>query len=710
MMRRSVSVVAVAGLMLVTGLVAAQERPSVQVGRVQAKPIQVMQLEKMGPLELSRQFEQALKRQDVSGERLAGALEKYRELPEDLQVQLLYVADERHAQASWRNENYTITRLKPKVYADLSRLRLFGLSYFWPDQGAPGAWSFAFGHGFNDNCTVYFDGSPIESNYLDMDVEFFPNSMAFKIPTNATRDQMHDVFVRETGAESRDSSTREYEIVAPRGYRGYHGWQFSNFGRGPNLIPWNLYSDYFGRLAVEYPNGTHRPAADQWYNDVWGRSGTGGNCFGMSVTSMRVRNSELDHMYYDSYFTAPATAQTWVWWYPWNATTRESVQQQQAAQYVQEVAARINELYNTTTAQDVFTRTQSLLTNPTNRPILCYWGPNWGHAICPYSTDVAGDARRIMCYDNNNPYAENESGSVDPDIATVQWGANTFSRGGGTKAICLSFDEATPPDPHLPGAAIDGMAADTVTIAFAPGSRVNQITDENGRQALNADGSPNENPATRIPNSMVFREMVQAPRLQLPRVQRLQVAAAGDQGMLFIIGDSGGKTLTLDVPETAQTRITYFEPGEVFALNTRGVGQVQFESLLNTPRARLQQLGAEASADVRFINSRANGDRLFELGDFENLSGPEVRLIPAPDGSSLDVIGPANLRFNLNISGPVGQGAQQARFANVALQQGAAARLAPDNWNAIGATSLRLQMVNMQNNQILRQETIQRIR
>jgi hypothetical protein len=711
-MRRGVSVVAVAGLMLVTGLVAAQERPRLQVGPgMQARPIQVGQLETMGSLELSKQFEQALKLRNVSGDKLTAAIEQYRELPGDLQVQLLYVTDERYAQASWRNEGYSITRLNPRIFADISRLRLFGLSYFWPDQGAPGAWSFAFGHGFNDACTVYFDGSPVESNYLGMNVEFFPNSMAFKVPANATRDQMHNVFVRNTAADGGDTATRQYEIVAPRGYRGYHGWQFPNFSRGANLIPWYLYSDYFGRLAVEYPDGTHRPAADQWYNDVWGRSGTGGNCFGMSVASMRLRNNELDHMYYDSYFTAPATAHTWVWFYPWNSTTKETVQQQQAAQYVQEVAARINELRNTTTARDVFTRSQSLLGNATNRPILGYWSPTWGHAICPYSTEVVGDDHRMMCYDNNNPYRENESGSVDPDIATVHWGANTFSRGAGNRAICLSFDEATPPDPHLPGAALDGPAADTVIIAFGPGSRVTQITDEDGRLAFNADGTPNENPATRIPNSMVFREMEQArPQIQLPRVRQLQVSTSGGQSVLFIVGNSGGKTLTFDIPATAQTSLSYFEPGEVFALNTTGVGQVQFESLLNAPRARLQQLGAGASADIRFINSRSSGDRLFELGNFQNLSGPELRLIPAPDGSTLDVQGPPNLRFNLNISGPVGQGAQQVRFANVALEAGAAARLAPDNWNALGATSLRLQMVNVQNNQIIRQETIQRIR
>ncbi len=673
--------------------------------------MQALKLQEMGSAALSKQFEQALRQRRVPDGSIAGALEQYQKLPDDLKIHLLYVADENYARASWRNEAYAATRINPKIFVAMRSFKIFTIGHFWPDQGAPGAWSFAFGHGFNDDCTVYFDGSPVESNYLDMDVEFFRNSMAFKVPTGATRDQMHDVFVRKAGADAGDTGTREYEIIAPRGYRGYHGWQFSNFGRGPNLIPWYLYSDYFGRLAVEYGDGTHRPAAQQWYEDVWGRSGTGGNCFGMSVTSLRVRNSQLDHMYYDSYFTSAATTQPWVWLYPWNSTTKESVQQQQAAQYVQEVAARINTLYHGADARDAFTTCDSLVNQVVNRPVLCYWGPNWGHAICPYDTEVAGDDRRMLCYDNNNPYAENETGSVDPDIATVHWGANTFSRGGGTKAITLSFDECTPADPHLPGAAIDGTAAETAIIAFAPGSRVTQITDEDGRQFFNPDGSINQDPNTNIPNMMQYFEMEQAPpRIQLPRAQRLQVrmAAAGDRAQVFIIGDSGGKSLSFDVPPAAATRMSYFEPGEVYALETQGVGQVKLANLLAAPTAELNQIQQGASANIKFINSRANGDRLFELGSFENLSGPQLRVVPAPDGASLDVIGPPNLRFNLNISGPVGQGMQQAGFARLVLQEGAAARLAPANWNALGGSNLRLQMVNVQNNQVIRQETIQR--
>ena len=203
---------------------------------------------------------------------------------------------------------------------------LWRINSFWPSQGAPGAWSYAFGNGFNADCKVIFDGVQVESHYLAMDVEFFPKSMAFKVPTNATRDQMHQVLVRNT-ATSAETAAVAYEIVAPRGYRGYHGWKFSNFSRAS--IDWKLYANYFGALTVEYANGTHRPAAQQWYDDAYSSAGAGGNCYGMSVSSLRVRNHEFDHMFHAGFLTNAGTAQPWCWWYDWNDTTRETVQQQQ---------------------------------------------------------------------------------------------------------------------------------------------------------------------------------------------------------------------------------------------------------------------------------------------------------------------------------------------------------------------------------------------
>ena len=72
--------------------------------------------------------------------------------------------------------------------------------------------------------------------------------------------------------------------------------------------------------------------------------------------------------------------------------------------------------------------------------------------------------------------------------------------------------------------------------------------------------------------------------------------------------------------------------------------------------------------------------------------------------------GPPTLQFDLDVLGPVGQGMQQARFGNLALQAGAKVNVAPLNWGALQTSGLRLQMLNLQNNAVINQQTIQRMR
>jgi len=61
------------------------------------------------------------------------------------------------------------------------------------------------------------------------------------------------------------------------------------------------------------------------------------------------------------------------------------------------------------------------------------------------------------------------------------------------------------------------------------------------------------------------------------------------------------------------------------------------------------------------------------------------------------------------VLGPVGQGMQGASFGNIALQAGAKANLAPLNWGALQTSNLRMQMLNLQNNAVINQQTIQRM-
>lgn len=670
------------------------------------------------PLQLQQRFQEVIKNRGVAGQQADQAAEKFKALPQDLQNSLLAVLDEGYATALNR-ETMVISRIDPEIMRNILVARLFLISSIWPDQGSPDAWAYAFGKGFDENCVVYFDGSPVQSNYLGMDFEFFPNSMAFKIPAGATRAQEHDVRVHNNNSGA-DTAVYKYEIVAPRGYRGYHGWKFANFSRA--TIDWKLYRHYFGASNVEYANGTHRPAAQAWFDSTYTGAGNGGNCYGMSVSSLRVRNHEYDHMFHASYFQNAATAQPWCWWYDWNDTTRETVQQQQGAWFTQEVLDLHNNFWNNQTPRDVFTRCESFINQPVNRPVLVYWGQTagggwWGHVVCPYDTETVGNTRQMIAYDNNNPYRENEGGSPDPDIATVDWAANTFSRGSATKAELFTYEECTPANPHLPGSEYGGPGANAAVVVFSANADVQQITDENGRTFFNPNGSLNMNPGTRIPNSSIVPPLVQIPprvirRPQIGQIGQLQVPALqppADAAHVYVIGDIGGKNLTFDIAGQGAKQMSLFTNGRIFQINSNGIGQIRASNLLELPAIQILNAQATAPTELQFIRSTAQGDRVFLLNNLRNLGAQQLELIPNAQGTAVEVNGPANLQFNLGVLGPVGQGMQQATFGNIALQQGAKVNLSPLNWGALQTSGLRLQLLNLQNNQVINQQTLQRI-
>ena len=715
-MRRSASYLLLSVLLLtLTAAVATAQRPMIRRPVQFEDPLTARTLN-LTALQLSQQFSSLLKARGVGGQKASEATQTFQALPQDLQANLLVTLDESFAQ-KYQLEPISIARIDQSILARLSRLQLFTIGSFWPSQGAPGAWSYAFGRGFNSDCKVFFDGAQVDSYYLGESIEFFPNSMAFKVPAGATRAQEHDVFVRNT-ANSNDTATVKYEIVAPRGYRGYHGWKFANFSRAS--IDWKLYADYFGRLNVEYANGTHRPAAQTWFDNAYTRAGSGGNCYGMSVSSLRLKNHEFDHMFHANFFQNAPTAQAWAWRYDWNDTTRETVQQQQGAWYTQEVLDLHNNFWNNQTPRDVFTRCESFIGQVVNRPVLVYWGQTaggswWGHVVCPYRTETDGNTRRMIVYDNNNPYRENETGSIDPDVATVDWNANTFSRGSATKAELFTYEECTPANPHLPGAEYGGPGATSVVAVFSPNSNVQQITDENGRTFFNPDGSLNTNPGSRIPNASIVPPLVQVrPQLRLPQrpqigqLQLAQLQPPADAPLIFVFGNAGGKNLRFNLAGQGAKQMNLFANGRIFSINSNGIGDINVNNLL-LPAVQIPNAQALNPTEVTFIRATTAGDRVFELNNLRNLGAQMLELVPNQQGTAVEVNGPPNLQFNLNVLGPVGQGMQQATFGNIALQAGAKANLSPLNWGALQTSGLRLQMLNLQNNQVINQQTLQRI-
>ncbi len=679
-----------AGLLILVVVVGAEAAPAVLRAprRVIMKPAPTLRLQ-LSAVKRSQAFRQVLAQHKVKDDKQTECVQQFRGLPPDLQESLLTAMSPKWAEhLALPTATLPIVRARQLIrVGPILRLRL-SITEFWPDEGCPGCWAYAFGLLLNDDCQIYFDGSPVETHYLGWGVEFFPNSLAFRVPAGASVGAEHDVYARNT-ATAKDSATKQYRIVAPRGYRGYWGWKFSNFSR--DTIAWHLYRDFFGASAVENPDGSPKPAAEAWYNAHYKRVGRGGNCYGMSVSSLRGYNDNIT-TYHHGWFANPANHQNFVWRYPWCTQTRESVQEDQGGQLSLELATHINNYYNTQSHRDVWNRVQSNLL-PT-RPVLGMWSGTGGHAVVCYGTQVSGDDRQIRLYDNNNPYSETESGGHDPNVAHVAWGANTFSYGGYFKAVCLTYAECITP-PHLPTEAVGGLGAETAIAVVGADTEVRQITDEAGHTFFNADGTVNENPATRIPFSMKFIPLTGGP-------------VPPDAPQTFIFSEASGKSLTFNLQGAQAKVFRCFMPGSAFVAEGTGSGEVQVRNIVRDDRElSLPDPAAFQPTRLLIIKSLAIGDRVFELQNLRNLGAQSLQLIPAANGSSIIIICQQGGQFDMTLHGRRGQGMHQTTFGNIALQAGTKAILQPTQWGNLSAGDLDLQIRNRQTNQLQQRLKIQ---
>ncbi|MEI6499662.1 MAG: hypothetical protein WCP21_01405 [Armatimonadota bacterium] len=630
----------------------------------------------------------------IEGAQQTTNLTRFQALPAGLQ-QAILVAGGSKAAGSHRSLQLQRSNLavRPGVGGAIYVLRP-QISAIWPsDGGNPGTYSLALGSPLSASTKATFNGAVVPSYFVDIP-PFLPPSVGFQIPAGATLGASYSVTV-QNGAIS--SNAVNYKIVAPRGYRGYYGWKFANFG--DPAIPWTAYADYFGAANVQYGDGTHKPSAQAWFNNHYTGMGGGGNCYGMSVSSLRLKNG-ASMGYWNSWFTNPANHQADCWLYPNVTQTHQTVQEYQGSWGTEEVLDTTNSLWSSQSARDVFNRAQSLIADPVNKPVLVMAvGNSWWHAVVPYATKVVGDDHQIIVYDNNNPYSETETGSPDPTVAHVYWGANTFSYGSGNKAVMMSYAEVTPTPPHLPGSSYGGPGSATVVAVLTPGTHAQQISDGAGHFFYNADGSENTDPKTRLEGALKL------PPLSQRSLTKAELANFPDT---YLFGKAEGKSLTFDLAGTGKKGFHFFSRGLVLSLEATGAGQVRAADIQqSTHRLEILNPAALQPTRAQVIATLPTGDRLFEVTNLRNLGTNMLRFAPSPASDSLEIQGAPNPLFDLNLQGAVGRGAETANFAGLALTQGTKAVVAPASWARLRAGALQLQLRGIQSNALQNERLIQ---
>jgi hypothetical protein len=143
--------------------------------------------------------------------------------------------------------------------------------------------------------------------------------------------------------------------------------------------------------------------------------------------------------------------------------------------------------------------------------VLCMQNGGNGHCIVPYAVEPQANGDfTIENYNPNVPYSssENHANALAQSRITVHSADNTYKLGDGSE-----FSGGLTGIEVFPYSTFNSPAAPTsltglIDIVFGSiqgtGVKTTQITDSSGHQLLNANGTWNTNPQTRIPNSAVL--------------------------------------------------------------------------------------------------------------------------------------------------------------------------------------------------------------
>jgi hypothetical protein len=555
----------------------------------------------------------------------------------------------------------------------------------WPDSGdgCPNAWLLVYGIGVNANCQIWFNGSARTTYYMPWG-EDFGECVGCELPTVPIAHD-YELYLKDTAA-NKSGAHMNYRVVAPRGWRGNHGWKWANFGEA--TIPWEQFRHYFGANEVEDAVGNHLPAAQAWYNSTYKTVGAGGNCFGMTLSAERFFFDQT-WCYYDAWWNANDLSRAWD--YEFINETHRTVNEHQGAQLEASIMANKLWLKDNQNHNQAWERCRDLLPQlgVKNNPMLSIYGSNWGHCVWPYRVEEVGNTRKIYIWDNNDPYHENET-SDPTTVVQIDKTTGHLTWGSAVRILCRSYHDCTPADPHLPTEATDGDSAMMNVVVADKGARVTQIRDGQGH-TFYANGAENENPSTRIPNSMRF-------------IPDTGTQPNPDFPLVYLFGNTSGKSLDVELEGVTNRTVRSFAPGLVFEA-TPSADRLMFKlDKMLTNQAGLL-LSQQTPCRVRTIMRVGNrNQRVIDVNLLNGASGLLIK--PNLDKTGVDVENRtgAQVRYELEVQGFEGGKLRRLKLPTQNLGAHTGVLLAPTNWTQL--QDVKASLRNLQTGAAIRQDIL----
>jgi hypothetical protein len=541
----------------------------------------------------------------------------------------------------------------------------------WPEKAGWNEWVQIKGDRFTNNCVAQWDGLSVPSTIAT-------GAVWFKVPSkDVGSNHKISVYDKSTALASLPAN---FIVISPRTYRSKWGWQFKNFTTSE--ISYNIFRDYFTPAQVEYAPGKPYSGAQYWYNTTYRWVGMGGDCFGMSVRSIRTRKKDYSGTW-SSWLSS--NVKPTVYEYPWIDPYRaDGIREDQGAQLSREAAYLIDDRWHHQNHSQAVNMVWSALSSGdiSKMPILCMWKDgHYGHAAVCYSIGYANNEYKLWLYDNNKPYSEMEK-NWEESTATVNGNGNFFySYWPGTVAnrmICLLYSEIAIPLPTLPFEVgnTTGMGSDTTIAVFDNASAVQQITDEAGRTFF-AGGAVNTS-SSQIPDAMRFVPMGGGP-------------ISPNAPAIFIFNHTTGKSLTFDTQGTAPGFARIFSAGSVTSVSLAS-GKFILRNMLY-PSQELELVAPEKMGlqNVEIISVQPDrSERVFQMNSFKNLVPGSLKFSLSSAQNSIMASGvPA--QFALSLQNQSAAGLRTAAMPNVAIQAGRMTSVSVPDFRSLQDSSIRME-------------------
>ncbi len=648
------------------------------------KSLRVLKPVTKGDLGSQQAFSKFLQAEKVPSSTAAKDLAAFKRLPGDMQKLVV----ESSVPATLAPDQAMMKPVIARKYwmrIDPNRLVLVAfprISSFYPPDGAKGEVALAIGRNFRSNTKIYFNNSLTTTYPITFWGTTLSTIIGFRVPSSGVSNgSSYPVYAKNGTVKG---NTKNFMVVAPRGYRGKYGWKVSNSG-GPT-IPWAVYRNYFGASAVEFPDGTHRPAAESWYHTRYKGVGGGGNCYGMSLSSLRVKHWNLTGLLHASWFVANREFN--VWWYDTNRNNDpvwQTVLEMQGNQVAEPQHTLLWDRINNQSANAAWTMAKTICSQyKPHGCVMAVTRPGAGHAVVPYRVGPDGPTRQFIMYDNNNPYRTTETGGPDPTIGTNNRTANTFSWGSYNKVGIYDLPELLVA-PSLPAEAIGGgmgLASQSSYLSVAKPARVNQITDELGN-VFYVNGRPNTG-RNQIPGAIQTEPLGGTTPRSYPNT--------------WLFTRSNNKSFTMDIRrrDTRSTAIQFVQKGLVADLSASGRNYKLTGQGVNSANAKLVLANPSNMTlqNLKLISiASPTEQRSFQLQRLNVTAGEGVEIGLTANKSALKLVNRTGQALTANVRLLVDKNNLHNATRALPIEIGASQSniMRPESWQNIGGQNLTIE-------------------